>query len=220
MFLNTFNINENQLHELIFCEAGPSQDENPENMYHPTEIKTEPDLPVDIKIENESEFEMIVGDYDYGQKDDHSDFPPEQLLTDDRDKPAPVEGNEKMCMARTSRNIETNSKQPGKVSNGAIRFAKEHVCSFPRITSHFCQAVNKTKYLSCFLDVTSMYIAYINTCTESSKEPVPSKVYTAILQNERTKDPALPSMCDVCQHEEKLDPAEDNGKFWYEDVDA
>ncbi|XP_065074319.1 uncharacterized protein LOC135698317 isoform X2 [Ochlerotatus camptorhynchus] len=217
MFLNTFNINENELRELIFCEPGSSQvDGNVKIKDNPIEIKTEHHSPLDIKIENDSESEksteMIVGDYDYGQKDDHSNSLPEQLLID--------ENNGQMCMPGTSRQNETNSKQPEKMSNGAIRFAKEHICSFPRITSHFCQVVSKTKYLSCFLDVTSMYIAYINACTESFKEPVPSKVYTAILQNERTKDPALPSTCDVCQHVEQLDPTEDNSKFWYEDVDA
>lgn len=209
MFLNTFNINENELREFIFCEAGPSHDSgNLKNVYQRTEIKTEPDLPMNIKIENESgsedSTEIIVGDYDHDQRNDHSN--PLSQLEDDQ------------SMAGTSRQNGINSNQPRKVNNVAISFAKKHVCSFPRITSHFCRVANKTKYISCFLDVTSMYIAYIKSCTESSEEPVPSKIYSAILQNERAKDPVLPSSCDVCQHKEGLDPEED--KFWYEDADA
>ncbi|XP_062543539.1 uncharacterized protein LOC134211025 [Armigeres subalbatus] len=84
-------------------------------------------------------------------------------------------------------------------------FAKEHICSFPRVTAHFCKAVSKVKYLACFMDVTGMYLAYINQCVTAGREPVTSKVYNSLLQTERANDPKFPTSCFECQHVEKFD---------------
>lgn len=101
---------------------------------------------------------------------------------------------------------EVGSSSPTLPSKSdPICFAKEHICSYPRITAHFCKVAKKTKYQSCFMDVTGMYIAYISKCGETSQEPVSSKVYNNLLQNERAKDPKLPTTCDECQHVEKFD---------------
>lgn len=218
MFLNTFHITDAEVREIVFCEAASSQ----QNGSVKTEIKTEADIKIENHFASEKSVEMIAGYSDHGLRSVRPDSPPEELLTTfDRttETPAPDDPIRSTCFSETPQQNETNSKRPEKINNTAIRFAREHICGFPRITAHFCQKINKTKYMSCFLDVTRMYIAYIKACTERSEEPLPSNIYNAILRKERTKDPVLPTTCDICQHEEKLDLDEDNSLFRYEDED-
>ncbi|XP_065074208.1 uncharacterized protein LOC135698234 isoform X2 [Ochlerotatus camptorhynchus] len=155
---------------------------------HDDTISLEFDVTMDIKAENDSEesADIIVRNCD--------------KTTGKVAEGTSTSGN---CQQN-----EINSNYAGETSNGAVCFAKEHICSFPRINIHFCPVANKTKYHSCFLDLTGMYIAYLDACRKSSQEPVSSKVYNEILLKERTKDPPLPSRCDDCQHVEKIDLGE------------
>lgn len=109
---------------------------------------------------------------------------------------------------------EINFNRVRKSSSAEECFAQEHICSFPRITTHFCPIASMVKYNSCFLDLTAMYMAYLDACHKSSQTPVTGKVYYELLMDERATDPSLPSRCDACQHVEKLDLDEVSSEFF------
>ena len=71
---------------------------------------------------------------------------------------------------------------PGnKISEENIKFATEHIDSFPRVPAHWCRRDTKKEYLEAILNRRKMYDLYIAHCAENTKKPISFALYKELL---------------------------------------
>lgn len=78
----------------------------------------------------------------------------------------------------------TNHNALNKTSTTNIHFVKEHINSFPKVTSHYCRKDTSKLYLLSDLNKAKMYRLYKhNFCTENNISPVSFYVYSKIFDS-------------------------------------
>lgn len=60
---------------------------------------------------------------------------------------------------------------PNKTPAEMIEDVREHIKSFPTMTSHYVRKSVKREYLDCKLSVPKMYKLYLEQCNEREKKP-------------------------------------------------
>ena len=91
-----------------------------------------------------------------------------------------------------------------KVPTDTKEFIKEHINSFPRMSSHYCRATTRKEYLAADLNMTRMYNLYVEKCTENDIVPVKSHYYRHIFNTEFNIGFHMPKKdrCDLCMEYE------------------
>ena len=87
-----------------------------------------------------------------------------------------------------------------KTSPEDRQFVKAHIDSFPAVESHYCRKRTSRKYLDSDLNVSKMYLLYINLCEQVNRHPVKIHVYRTIFNTNYNYSFHKPKkdMCSLC----------------------
>ncbi|CAF4946081.1 unnamed protein product [Pieris macdunnoughi] len=70
-----------------------------------------------------------------------------------------------------------------KFSEDNIKFANDHIDSFPKVPSHWCRKDTKKIYLETILNKEKMYELYKQQCLENHKKPIGKTSYKELILN-------------------------------------
>lgn len=95
---------------------------------------------------------------------------------------------------------------PNKTPAEMIEDVREHIKSFPTMTSHYVRKSVKREYLDCKLSVPKMYKLYLEQCNEREKTPVSESIYRKIFSTEFNPGFFVPKkdQCLLCTKYQRL----------------
>lgn len=87
-----------------------------------------------------------------------------------------------------------------RVPEGVIQGIRNHINSFPRVSSHYCRARTKKEYLDGSLNIATMYRLYIENCKNNNLEYAKISMYSKILNTETNISFHVPKkdQCGLC----------------------
>lgn len=104
---------------------------------------------------------------------------------------------------------ETNTPKPdergiksiSKINDADKTFVKNHINSFPRVSSHYCRAKTSREYIQSDLNINKMYELYEEECKKANLSALKLSMYRHIFVNEFNIDFHMPKndRCDTCE---------------------